>query len=72
MVLKQGAGRLIRGESDRGILVVCDTRLHTRAYGKKLLDALPPMRRLRDAVDWKNALAELAAPYAIAAPPPAT
>ena len=67
MALKQGAGRLIRGESDRGILVVCDTRLHTRAYGKKLLQALPPMRRLRDAADWKNALAELAAPSATAA-----
>jgi ATP-dependent DNA helicase DinG len=66
MVLKQGAGRLIRGESDRGILVVCDTRLHTRTYGKKLLQALPPMRRLRDAADWKNALAELAAPSATA------
>ena len=66
MVLKQGAGRLIRGESDRGILVVCDTRLHTRAYGKKLLQALPPMRRLRDAADWKNALAKLAAPCATA------
>ena len=66
MVLKQGAGRLIRGESDRGILVVCDTRLHTRAYGKKLLQALPPMRRLRDAADWRNALAELAAPSATA------
>ena len=68
MVLKQGAGRLIRGESDRGILVVCDTRLHTRAYGKKLLQALPPMRRLRDAHAWQGALAELAAP---SAPPPA-
>jgi len=49
---------------------VCDTRLHTRAYGKQLLQALPPMRRLRDAADWKNALAELAAPCATAAPPP--
>jgi ATP-dependent DNA helicase DinG len=72
MVLKQGSGRLIRGESDRGILVVCDTRLHTRAYGKKLLQALPPMRRLHDVTDWKNALAGLAAPCATAAPPPAT
>ena len=72
MVLKQGAGRLIRGESDRGILVVCDTRLHTRAYGKKLLQALPPMRRLRDSMEWKDALAALAAPCATAVPPPAT
>ena len=67
MVLKQGAGRLIRGERDRGILVVCDTRLHTRAYGKKLLQALPPMRRLRDAGEWQAALAGLSEPMA---PPP--
>jgi ATP-dependent DNA helicase DinG len=68
MVLKQGAGRLIRGERDRGILVVCDTRLHTRAYGKKLLETLPPMRRLRDADEWQAALAALSEPLA---PPPA-
>ena len=67
MVLKQGAGRLIRGESDRGILVVCDTRLQARAYGQKLIQALPPMRRLRDASEWQAALLDLAAP---AAPPP--
>jgi ATP-dependent DNA helicase DinG len=59
MVLKQGAGRLIRGETDRGVLVVCDTRLHTRAYGKKLLQALPPMRRLNDDAEWETALAQL-------------
>jgi len=59
MVLKQGAGRLIRGESDRGVLVVCDARLHTRAYGKKLLQALPPMRRLHDEAEWDAALAAL-------------
>ena len=62
LALKQGAGRLIRGESDRGILVVCDTRMHTRAYGKKLLQALPPMRRLLDDAQWQSALAALAAP----------
>ncbi len=59
MVLKQGAGRLIRGESDRGLLVVCDTRLHTRAYGKQLLQALPPMRRLHDEAEWDAALGQL-------------
>ncbi len=68
MVLKQGAGRLIRTETDRGILVVCDTRLHTRTYGKKLLQALPPMRRLHDQADWQAALAELSTR---AAPQPA-
>lgn len=60
MALKQGAGRLIRGASDRGLLVVCDPRLHTRAYGKTLLQALPPMRRLNDEAAWDAALAELA------------
>lgn len=44
--LKQGAGRLIRSEKDQGLLVVCDVRLHQKSYGKKLLAALPPMRRL--------------------------
>lgn len=46
VALKQGAGRLIRRESDQGILVVGDTRLVTMGYGKRLLAALPPMRRL--------------------------
>jgi ATP-dependent DNA helicase DinG len=62
MVLKQGAGRLIRGEGDRGILVVCDTRLRTRSYGKTLLQALPPMRRLNSQAQWAAALAQLRAP----------
>jgi ATP-dependent DNA helicase DinG len=46
VALKQGAGRLIRRESDEGVLVVCDSRLATMGYGKRLLRALPPMRRL--------------------------
>jgi ATP-dependent DNA helicase DinG len=46
VALKQGAGRLIRRESDRGVLAVCDTRLATMGYGRRLLAALPPMRRL--------------------------
>lgn len=47
VALKQGAGRLIRRESDQGILVVCDTRLTAMSYGRRLLAALPPMRRLQ-------------------------
>jgi ATP-dependent DNA helicase DinG len=43
--LKQGAGRLIRRESDKGVLVVCDTRLSGTGYGKRLMAALPPMAR---------------------------
>jgi len=49
VALKQGAGRLIRTESDQGVLVVCDNRLVTTAYGRRLLAALPPMRQLQTA-----------------------
>lgn len=59
MALKQGAGRLIRNETDRGILVVCDPRLTTMGYGKRLLRALPPMRRLPDGQAFDAALAAL-------------
>jgi len=61
IALKQGAGRLIRSETDRGILVVCDVRLAQMGYGKKLLEGLPPMRRLVDGQDWLEALSDLAA-----------
>ncbi|MBI3531415.1 MAG: ATP-dependent DNA helicase [Burkholderiales bacterium] len=47
VALKQGAGRLIRRETDRGLLVLCDTRLLSMGYGRRLLAALPPMRRLK-------------------------
>lgn len=46
VALKQGAGRLIRRETDHGVLVVCDSRLATMGYGKRLLRALPAMERL--------------------------
>lgn len=46
VALKQGAGRLIRSETDRGVLVVCDTRLATMSYGRRLVRGLPDMRRL--------------------------
>jgi ATP-dependent DNA helicase DinG len=49
MALKQGAGRLIRSERDRGLLVVCDARLAEKAYGRTLLRSLPPFRRTRSA-----------------------
>jgi ATP-dependent DNA helicase DinG len=48
VALKQGAGRLIRRESDRGVLVVCDVRLTQMGYGKKLLAGLPRMAHLPD------------------------
>ncbi len=46
--LKQGAGRLIRAETDRGVLMICDPRLVDKPYGKVLWRSLPPMRRTRE------------------------
>jgi ATP-dependent DNA helicase DinG len=57
--LQQGAGRLIRSETDRGVMVVGDRRLLTRAYGERLLAALPPMQRLMDEADMAAALQAL-------------
>ncbi len=45
LALKQGAGRLIRDTTDRGVLVLCDPRLLSKGYGKAFLASLPPMRR---------------------------
>jgi ATP-dependent DNA helicase DinG len=45
IALKQGAGRLIRDVTDRGVLVICDPRLLSRSYGRSFLASLPPMRR---------------------------
>lgn len=60
VALKQGAGRLIRRETDQGLLVVCDTRLVQMGYGRRLLAAMPPMRRLQCDIDFDAALAGLA------------
>lgn len=44
IALKQGAGRLIRDVNDKGVLVICDTRLSTKSYGSVFRSSLPPMR----------------------------
>jgi ATP-dependent DNA helicase DinG len=49
--LKQGAGRLIRSETDRGVLMICDRRLAEKPYGRRIWQALPPMRRSREIAD---------------------
>ena len=51
IALKQGAGRLIRTETDRGVLAICDPRLTDKPYGKRIWQSLPPMRRTRDEAD---------------------
>ncbi|MBO3703512.1 MAG: ATP-dependent DNA helicase [Candidatus Accumulibacter sp.] len=57
--VKQGAGRLIRDESDRGVLMICDPRLISKPYGKRIWRSLPPMKRSRDV---EEALAFFASP----------
>ena len=54
IALKQGAGRLIRGSADRGVLVVCDPRLLGRSYGHSFLASLPPMARTRDIAEVRD------------------
>jgi ATP-dependent DNA helicase DinG len=62
VALKQGAGRLIRHETDRGVLVVCDTRLTSMGYGRRLLACLPPMQRLASQADFVAFLIGLTKP----------
>ena len=61
IALKQGAGRLIRDQQDRGALVLCDPRIITRAYGRIFLQSLPDMRRTRDLKQVINYLEEISA-----------
>ncbi|WP_298827664.1 ATP-dependent DNA helicase [uncultured Piscinibacter sp.] len=64
--LKQGAGRLIRSETDHGLLVVCDPRMAGMNYGRRLREALPPMTRVAseaEALAWLESLAGEALPY---------
>ena len=68
--MKQGAGRLIRSEGDRGLLCVCDPRMIDKPYGKMVWRSLPPMRRTRleaDAVGWLNELPPPAVPQPVPA-----
>ena len=56
LLLAQGTGRLIRSETDRGVLVVCDTRLTTMSYGRRLVRGLPEMRRLSGHAEFLSTL----------------
>ncbi len=48
IALKQGVGRLIRDEADIGVVMLCDTRLVTKGYGRSFITSLPPMKRTRE------------------------
>jgi ATP-dependent DNA helicase DinG len=66
MALKQGSGRLIRSESDRGLLVIADPRMGSMGYGKRLQRALPPMGVVQSeaqALDWLQELSRDHAPW---------
>ncbi|KAB7763020.1 helicase [Xanthomonas sp. LMG 12462] len=54
IALKQGVGRLIRSERDRGVLVLCDPRLLSKSYGRTFLESLPPFARTRDVEDVRQ------------------
>ncbi|MEO5699188.1 MAG: ATP-dependent DNA helicase, partial [Casimicrobiaceae bacterium] len=60
--LKQGAGRLIRSETDRGVLMLCDPRLVDKPYGGRIWKSLPPMRRTRELADVEAFFAPAAEP----------
>ncbi len=55
--LKQGFGRLVRTATDRGVVVLSDPRVVTKRYGRSLLDALPPARRVVG--PWSQAHAQI-------------
>jgi len=67
LALKQGVGRLIRSETDRGVVVICDPRLIDKPYGRVFRASLPPMpvtRAVADAEKFLRRIAGLASPPA--------
>jgi len=52
--VKQGAGRLIRDESDTGVLMICDPRLISKPYGRRVWQSLPPMKRTKELSEVLN------------------
>ncbi len=60
LALKQGVGRLVRGENDAGVVMICDQRLLTKAYGRRFLASLPPMPLIRSAGEALEFMARVA------------
>jgi ATP-dependent DNA helicase DinG len=59
--LKQGAGRLIRDDADRGVLMLCDPRLYSRPYGRLVRQSLPPMKQTRELAEVREFFARIGA-----------
>jgi len=53
-MLKQGVGRLIRTETDRGVIAILDSRINTKRYGQQVIASLPRARRTRRIQDVKE------------------
>jgi ATP-dependent DNA helicase DinG len=70
IALKQGVGRLMRDPNDFGVVMVCDQRLRTRAYGRIFLESLPPMPRTERIEEAEEFLYEKLASVGITAPAP--
>jgi ATP-dependent DNA helicase DinG len=68
LALKQGVGRLIRSESDRGVVVICDPRLVEKPYGRVFRASLPPMPVTRVAADAEKFLRRIGGISAPATP----
>jgi ATP-dependent DNA helicase DinG len=64
--LKQGAGRLIRDETDHGVLMICDPRLIDKPYGRRIWQSLPPMRRTREQAEAEQFFAAAGLPNHVA------
>jgi ATP-dependent DNA helicase DinG len=62
IALKQGVGRLIRTETDRGVLVLCDPRLTSKQYGSVFMNSLPPFPRTRRVEDAQHFFADAVPP----------
>ena len=56
--LKQGAGRLVRSMTDRGVIAILSPRLLTKSYGREILKALPPGRVVKNPVDALRYIAD--------------
>jgi len=64
IALRQGVGRLIRTRSDIGVVVILDTRIASKAYGRKFIRSLPPMLSSRHVENIPRFLSEAADAHA--------
>ncbi len=58
LVLKQGVGRLIRTETDRGVVTIIDSRINTKRYGQQIVASLPRACQTQQVVDVRRFFAE--------------